>query len=467
MFATRKIVEIRLATPKPGDRGSSTIAELVRARGPRHARHRRHRREARLRGRTLELGESHRRARRARRDLADRAQRAAALDSAAGCGQRLKLTAAAAQSLAERVEGNLLAADQEIKRLALTAAGREVDEAEVLEFVANNSRFDVFALADAVLAGETGRTFKILSGLRAEGVHPVQISWVLNRDISLLARLEYAVRHGDNLDGALMRTGVWRRRQPLVKQALGEVQGTAVEGAADRGGTRRCGIERRIPGRALDDAHGFVGRAAAPARGCEGTLTACDRSASSAVRSIPSTTATCARRSSSSDAGSRRRALRAVREPPAPCRADDRWRVAAEDGARRDSRRARLRRRRLASSFASGPSYTIDTLASFRAEFAAQALCLMVGMDAFLGLPQWHRWRELTTLAHIVVAHRPGWQAPTSGTLGELLRERRHGVRAELAAQPAGLVHIQPVTQLEISRPTCAIRCAPAATRSS
>ena len=98
-----------------------------------------------------------------------------------------------------------------------------------------------------------------------------------------------------------------------------------------------------------------------------------------------------------------------------------------------------------------GVSYTIDTLASFRAEFAAQPLCLMVGMDAFLGLPQWHRWRELTTLAHIVVAHRPGWQAPTSGTLGELLRERRTASAAELAARPAGLVHIQPVTQLEIS----------------
>jgi len=106
------------------------------------------------------------------------------------------------------------------KRLALAAPGREVDEAEVLEFVANNSRFDVFALADAVLAGETGRTFKILSGLRAEGVHPVQISWVLNRDISLLARLEYAVRHGDNLEGVLLRSGVWQRRQPLVKKAL-------------------------------------------------------------------------------------------------------------------------------------------------------------------------------------------------------------------------------------------------------
>jgi DNA polymerase-3 subunit delta len=132
----------------------------------------------------------------------------------------LKLTTAAAQALAERVEGNLLAADQEIKRLALTASGREVDEAEVLEFVANNSRFDIFGLADAVLAGETGRAFKILAGLRAEGIHPVQISWVLNRDISLLTRVEHAVRHGGNVDGVLMSSGVWRRRQPLVKQAL-------------------------------------------------------------------------------------------------------------------------------------------------------------------------------------------------------------------------------------------------------
>jgi len=220
LFATRKIVEIRLATPKPGDQGSSTIAELCEREDP----------DTLL---VVAVNEK----------LDSAASRSAWVKAIEEHGvlveiwpiergelprwiqqratsQRLKLTNAAAQSLAERVEGNLLAADQEIKRLALTSAGREVDEAEVLEFVANNSRFDVFALADAVLAGETGRTFKILSGLRAEGVHPVQISWVLNRDISLLARLEYAVRHGDNIEGALMQSGVWRRRQPLVKQAL-------------------------------------------------------------------------------------------------------------------------------------------------------------------------------------------------------------------------------------------------------
>jgi DNA polymerase III subunit delta len=220
LFAQRKIVEIRLATPKPGDAGSSTIAELCERDDPdtlfivavaekldAASQKTAWVKAIEQHGAIVEIWPIE------RNELPRWIQQRAA-------SLKLKLTSAAAQSLAERVEGNLLAADQEIKRLALTAAGREIDEAEVLEFVANNSRFDVFALADAVLAGETGRTFKILSGLRAEGVHPVQISWVLNRDISLLSRLEYAVRHGDNLDGALLRSGVWRRRQPLVRQAL-------------------------------------------------------------------------------------------------------------------------------------------------------------------------------------------------------------------------------------------------------
>jgi DNA polymerase III subunit delta len=219
LFATRKIVEIRLSAPKPGDDGSETIAALCKRDDPDtlvivavgeklgQASRSTWVKAIEQQGAVVEIWPIE------RGELPRWIQQRAA-------GNKLKLTPAAAQSLAERVEGNLLAADQEIKRLALTAAGREIDEAEVLEFVANNSRFDVFALADAVLAGETGRTFKILSGLRAEGVHPVQISWVLNRDISLLARLEYAVRHGDNLEGALLRSGVWQRRQPLVKKAL-------------------------------------------------------------------------------------------------------------------------------------------------------------------------------------------------------------------------------------------------------
>jgi nicotinate-nucleotide adenylyltransferase len=98
-----------------------------------------------------------------------------------------------------------------------------------------------------------------------------------------------------------------------------------------------------------------------------------------------------------------------------------------------------------------GLSYTVDTLASFRAEYPGRSLCLLLGMDAFLGLPQWYRWRELLDLAHVVVAHRPGWKAPEVGTLGEVLRDRRLVDPRELARSPAGRVHVRPVTQLEIS----------------
>ncbi len=72
-----------------------------------------------------------------------------------------------------------------------------------------------------------------------------------------------------------------------------------------------------------------------------------------------------------------------------------------------------------------GLSYTFDTLTSFRAEFPDRPLCLLLGMDAFLNLPYWHKWRELLDLAHVVVAQRPGWDAPRGGSLGELYLERR------------------------------------------
>jgi nicotinate-nucleotide adenylyltransferase len=99
-----------------------------------------------------------------------------------------------------------------------------------------------------------------------------------------------------------------------------------------------------------------------------------------------------------------------------------------------------------------GLSYTVDTLTSFRGELGAdRPLCLLLGMDAFLGLPQWHRWGDLLELAHVAVAHRPGWEVPRAGVLGDWLLTRRAPSARELATKPAGFVHVQPVTQLEIS----------------
>lgn len=99
----------------------------------------------------------------------------------------------------------------------------------------------------------------------------------------------------------------------------------------------------------------------------------------------------------------------------------------------------------------SGISYSVDTLTELRAEFPRRSLCLLLGMDAFLGLPNWHRWRELFELAHVVVAHRPGWKAPTSGPLGEVMVDRGTGTIRELHEKPAGRIYVHAVTQLEIS----------------
>lgn len=98
-----------------------------------------------------------------------------------------------------------------------------------------------------------------------------------------------------------------------------------------------------------------------------------------------------------------------------------------------------------------GPSYTVDSLIGLRSEFPGRPLCLILGMDAFHGLSRWHRWRELMQLAHIVVAHRPGWTAPVVGSLAEILREAGTGSIRDLHDHRAGKVYIQAVTQLEIS----------------
>lgn len=99
-----------------------------------------------------------------------------------------------------------------------------------------------------------------------------------------------------------------------------------------------------------------------------------------------------------------------------------------------------------------GASYTVDTLRELRDELpAAQALILLLGADAFAGLPTWHRWRELFEHAHIVVLTRPGHHAPLPAELTAEIAPRRVASRAELRLAAAGKVLDLPVTPLEIS----------------
>ena len=98
-----------------------------------------------------------------------------------------------------------------------------------------------------------------------------------------------------------------------------------------------------------------------------------------------------------------------------------------------------------------GPSYTVDTLASLRADFPDRSLCLILGMDTFLGLPTWHEWRKLLELAHIVVVNRPGWRAPETDTLQDFVEQHAAAGPADLLRERHGRVHIEQVTRLAIS----------------
>jgi len=102
-----------------------------------------------------------------------------------------------------------------------------------------------------------------------------------------------------------------------------------------------------------------------------------------------------------------------------------------------------------------GPSYTVDTLLELRAELgSACSLCLLMGLDAFLGLTTWSRWERLFELAHIVIAHRPGFALDPAAVPAALAREldaRRAQSTRELRQSWAGLVWLQAITPLDIS----------------
>ncbi len=101
------------------------------------------------------------------------------------------------------------------------------------------------------------------------------------------------------------------------------------------------------------------------------------------------------------------------------------------------------------------PGYTVETLSELRQEMGSvQPLCLLLGADAFLGLPSWHRWRDLFELAHVVVAYRPGFslqQEQMDGMLREELEQRLSADAPGLQDLPCGRIMACPITPLAIS----------------
>lgn len=138
-------------------------------------------------------------------------------------GQRVQGGDAGQQTLAffaDRVEGNLLAAHQEIQKLALLYPAGELSFEQIEAAVLNVARYDVFKLGEAVLAGQVGRALRMLEGLQAEGEAPVLVHWTLAEDIRAMKRVKDAMAAGRPLPMALREARVWGVKERLFERAV-------------------------------------------------------------------------------------------------------------------------------------------------------------------------------------------------------------------------------------------------------
>jgi len=122
--------------------------------------------------------------------------------------------------LSSRIEGNLLAAAQEIEKLYVLYGEGRLSNQQISDAVADSSRFDVFKLMDSVLAARVGRIFKILSGLQAEGVAAPVVLWALTREARVLIKIKQALAQGQNRAVVFKNNQIWDKRQQLVSDAL-------------------------------------------------------------------------------------------------------------------------------------------------------------------------------------------------------------------------------------------------------
>lgn len=136
--------------------------------------------------------------------------------------QKLGLTMdrAALEVLADRVEGNLLAAAQELEKLHVLAGDKPVSADAVNSLVASSARYDVFKLIDCLLQGQSSAALRMIHSLHGEGAEGIPLMGAISRELRNLYQCAQLIETGNGLDRVLDNAGVWDKRKPLYKQAL-------------------------------------------------------------------------------------------------------------------------------------------------------------------------------------------------------------------------------------------------------
>lgn len=225
LFASRRILDLRLGEQKPGDAGSKTLRAYAQ----------RPNIDVVL---LISAGRLDQNTQKTRwfSDL-DRAGVVVQLwpvdarQLPAWCENRLHAKGMRASPdgirfLARYVEGNLLAAAQEIDKLYMLHGAVTLSDKQLEAAVEDSARYSIYDLADAALAGRADRCLRIIGGLRNEGNEPVLVLWALTREVRALAKMRFALDKGLSLGAVLSQNKVWEKRKPLVTRALQRLNDT-------------------------------------------------------------------------------------------------------------------------------------------------------------------------------------------------------------------------------------------------
>lgn len=154
----------------------------------------------------------------------------------------------AVKSLAARIEGNLLAAAQEIEKLYILHGQSRITKAMIEDDVADSARFDVFKLMDALLAGKLNRAVKILEGLRSEGIAAPVVLWAVSREARNLLNIVTDLKQGGHQDGVFKKYQIWDKRKPLVQDALIRLKSKDLQKILQISATADQQIKGQLPG---------------------------------------------------------------------------------------------------------------------------------------------------------------------------------------------------------------------------
>jgi DNA polymerase-3 subunit delta len=243
LFGDRKLIDLRIPTGKPGKDGSAALQDWCRHQSPDN-----------LLLVTLP-------------ELDWREEKAAWFTALANAGMAIKLTApplaelpawiagrfrrqhqsADLESLkfiAERVEGNLLAAHQEIQKLGLLHPAGQLSPEQIRDAVLDVARYDIDGLREALLAGDVARLTRTLDGLMHEGEPPPLVLWAMSEEIRALTVIRAGIDQGRPLDGLLRDAKVWGPRLNPVKKALQRLSTATLEAALEQAGR----VDRLIKG---------------------------------------------------------------------------------------------------------------------------------------------------------------------------------------------------------------------------